>query len=151
MDRFELFATSIAHIHRCIQKIKANEMASIGLKGTHTMCLYALGKAPEGLSASQLCQKCGEDKAAISRTITELTQLEYICPASVTGKRAYRTKLMLTQKGQEALAFVEQRVENALSGVGGTLDSQARQTLYASLQEISQNLTDYLKKMEERI
>lgn len=61
-DRFETFATTIATINRYVQKIKSMEMKTLGLKGTHVMCLYSLGKHPEGLTATQLCRLCGEDK-----------------------------------------------------------------------------------------
>ena len=79
-DRFETFATTIATINRYVQKIKSMEMKTLGLKGTHVMCLYSLGKHPEGLTATQLCRLCGEDKAAISRTITELTEKDLCAP-----------------------------------------------------------------------
>ena len=78
-DRFETFVTTISTIHRYMQKIKSTEMKTLGLKGTHVMCLYSLGKHPEGLTATQLCRLCGEDKAAISRAITELTDKKFVC------------------------------------------------------------------------
>ncbi len=146
LDRFETFSTTIAMINRCVQKIKTREMTSIGMKGAHVMCLYTLGKESGGLTASQLCIKCGEDKAAISRTIKELIKLKYIKHISSTGKRAYRTKLILTEKGKEALIFVEDRVNKALEVIGGNLKDDERKAFYSSLKLIAANLKQYVGK-----
>lgn len=85
-DRFETFTTTITQINRCIQKIKSHEIGSWGLKGTHVMCLYSLGKKPEGLTAAQLSKVCGEDKAAVSRTISELTEKNFVTSDTDTEK-----------------------------------------------------------------
>ena len=42
--RFELFTTLIAKISRSIRRIKAEEVAELGLKGPHVSCLYHLYK-----------------------------------------------------------------------------------------------------------
>lgn len=48
------------------KKLKELEMGQMDLKAGYTMCLYYLGKHPEGLTATQLTELCKEDKAAIS-------------------------------------------------------------------------------------
>ena len=55
LHRFEEFVTGITECHRYIQRIKAMEMTELGLKGTHVMCLFYMGRSPEGLTAGQLC------------------------------------------------------------------------------------------------
>ena len=53
-DRFERFVVSITELHRYLQKLKELEMGQLDLKAGYTMCLYHLGKHPEGLTATQL-------------------------------------------------------------------------------------------------
>ena len=72
-DRFERFVVSITELHRYLQKLKELEMGQLDLKAGYTMCLYYLGKHPEGLTATQLTELCKEDKAAISRTLSQLS------------------------------------------------------------------------------
>ncbi len=147
-DRFETFAKTIAEMNRCMQKIKSREMAALGLKSTHVMCLYSLGKAEEGLTASQLCNICREDKAAISRSVSELAEKEYIYLDMPDEKRAYRTKIFLTEKGREAAAYINERVEHVLNVVGEGMSDSQREAFYESLFLIAGRLQRYADKEE---
>ena len=143
-DRFETFATTIASINRSVQKIKSQEMKALGLKGTHAMCLYSLGKHPDGLTATQLCRLCGEDKAAISRTISELTEKEYIITDSPANKRVYRAKIFLTEKGRRSFSYISRRIDHVLDIVGAGLTPRQRNDFYRSLSLIAGNLKLYM-------
>lgn len=152
LDRFGTFATTIASIYRSIQKIKSLEMKTLDLKGTHVMCLYFLGKEPEGLTASQLCRLCGEDKAAISRTVADLTRKSYVrnmdsVPSS-PSKRAYRTRIVLTDKGVSSIAYINERVNHVLDMVGPDLDENQRNDFYRTLTQISDHLKKYIQTEE---
>ena len=70
MKRFENFTFLINKIYRDIQKIKLFELKKYGLKGSHMMCLYHLGREKEGLDFKTLCDLCDEDKGLISRNLT---------------------------------------------------------------------------------
>ena len=74
INRFELFTTTITQIYKNLQRIKMQEMSGFELRGTYVMCMFELNRNPEGLTITQLSQLCGEDKAAISRTISELVK-----------------------------------------------------------------------------
>ena len=76
VDRFEYLTSGITQIYKSIQKIKRCRMDSLGLKGTHVMCLYYLSEYPNGLTAADLCGKCREDKAGISRILSDLEKNE---------------------------------------------------------------------------
>ena len=65
-ERFETFTVLITRISRSIKRIKADEMADFELKGPHVSCLYYLSQR-DGMTAAELCERCDEDKAAISR------------------------------------------------------------------------------------
>ena len=74
MGRVHAFTTSITKTYKCIQKIKLVEAERMGLKSGQVMYLHYLGKKPEGLTSVELSKYCLEDKAAVSRTILDLTQ-----------------------------------------------------------------------------
>ena len=74
VDRFAQFTGAVLELHRCINRIKEAEMAEWGLRGSHVMCLYYLGRYEEGLTAAQLTALCKEDKAAVSRTVSQLAE-----------------------------------------------------------------------------
>lgn len=76
-ERFETFTVLIARINRGIKRIKAEEMAEFGLKGPHVSCLYYLSCCGE-MTAAELCERCDEDKAAISRSLDDLEKNGYI-------------------------------------------------------------------------
>lgn len=145
IDRFETFATTIASINRCVHKIKTHEMQALGLKGTHGMCLYILGKSSSGLTSTQLCKKVNEDKAAVSRAVSELMEKGYVYSDIDEDKRAYRAKIMLTNQGEEALAYINGRVDQALDIIGDGLDEEKRRIFYESLALIAKNLNAYVK------
>ena len=147
-DRVETFATTIAFLSRSIQRIKAREMEAVGLKSGHVMCMYALGKAEGGLTAAELSRTSGEDKAAISRTVAELEEKGYVRLDVPADKRAYRSKIMLTEKGRETAAYIDRRADEALAaGSAGLTDAQRAQ-LYATLGQIAENLERYLQEGE---
>ena len=147
-DRFETFAMTISAINRCIQKIKAREMEAVGLKSTHVMCLYNLGKTEDGLTASRLCDICKEDKAAISRSVNELVKKGYVSLDMGEEKRAYRTKILLTPKGRETVKYINRRIELALDKVGEGLDEDQREQFYQSLSLIGENLHRYADALQ---
>ena len=68
-DVFERFTMTILTMSKLVQKIKSLEMHKFGLKAVHVMCLYHLRARPEGLTASELCRRTLDDKAAISRAV----------------------------------------------------------------------------------
>ena len=70
-QRFETFTVLINRISRNIRRIKNQEMAEYNLRSSHISCLYYLYLA-EGLTATDLCERCEEDKATISRCLDYL-------------------------------------------------------------------------------
>ena len=90
IDRFEAFVSGITICYKYVQRIKSAEMTEFGLKGPHVMVLFHLNRHGEGLTATQLCTLCAEDKAAISRTLADLVEKGYVCSPDDTGKRKYQ-------------------------------------------------------------
>ena len=141
LDRFHSFVAGIAECHRYIQKIKSAEMTEFGLKGTHVMCIFFLNRSADGLTAAQLSQQCGEDKAAISRSLALLQERGYICAED----KKYRALIRLTPAGQELAARVDTLIERWVGLGGDGLSDEERETFYRVLEQIASNLR---KRME---
>ena len=137
IQRFDAFVSGITSCYKFIQRIKSMEMTEFGLKGTHVMCLYYLRQNPAGLTASQLCGLCAEDKAAISRTVSELKNRGYITTLS---EKAYRAMLTLTAAGQEVARKFDHLIEGWVSTGGDGLSDEERSDFYKTLSTITDNL-----------
>lgn len=142
---FEAFSEYIVELNRCLQKIKELEMNKLGLHAKHTMCLYYLGRYPEGLSPSDLTRLCCEDKAAVSRTLAQLEDGGLITREMPADRRAYRTVYNLTEKGKILFQNLSDRVRAALAGCCIEMDETKREEFYGSLKQILDNLRTYIK------
>lgn len=139
IQRFELFCTSAFSIYRSIQKIERNEMEKFGLKGPHAQCLLTMSRFPQGITAAQLCGHCDKDKAAISRTVSELEEAGMLSRICNDGKR-YRAMLTLTDAGRKAAARVAERAKCAVERAGSGLTDEQRAVFYSALGMIAGNL-----------
>ncbi len=139
-SRYEQFAGSVLCLYRCIQKIQRTEMAKYGLKGSHAQCLLAMSRYPEGITATSLCQLCDKDKAAISRTLSELSRQGLITRKCREGQ-VYRTPYVLTEQGRAAADRVDQAARLAVEQAGVGLTEERRTVFYATLDLLATNLT----------
>lgn len=139
IQRFEQFTGAIVQIYRCIQKIKSAEMTELGLKGQHAQCLVAMGERPQGVTAAELCALCEEDKAAVSRTVADLEDRGLVACAQ-PGRKRYRARLTLTDRGLEIARQVNKRVEQAVLRGGDGLTAERREEFYAALNLVADNL-----------
>ena len=137
-ERFETFTVLIARINRGIKRIKAEEMAEFGLKGPHVSCLYYLSCCGE-MTAAELCERCDEDKAAISRSLDDLEKNGYITCASGAGKR-YKSPLRLTEKGKTVGCAISEKIIRIVDAASEGLSEEERRTMYRALSLISGNL-----------
>ena len=141
IQRFETFVLSIQRIYRCIQRIKSREMTELGLEGSHVMCLLQLDLHREGLTAARLAALTLEDKAAISRVIARLAELELVeLEDQAAGRRRYRSAIRLTPAGQAAAARMRPIIEAAVREGGRGLTEAQRETFYRALETIADNL-----------
>ena len=72
LRKIGIFTKNILIIYKGLQKVSKNALQKYDLKSNHTMCLFYLMQNPEGLTATQLSEKIGIDKAAISRLLPQL-------------------------------------------------------------------------------
>ena len=117
-QRFETFTVLIAKISRSIRRIKAEEMSEFHLKGPHVSCLYYLTQLGP-LTAGQLCDRCEEDKAAVSRSLEYLEQNGYV----TRPDKRYRSPL--TEKLEKLVPEDRNRIYEVID----TLVKQSKQIL----------------------
>lgn len=139
ISKYELFSTVISSLYHDIQRIERNEMAKYGLKGPHAQCLVVMARHPEGITAAQLCEICEKDKAAVSRTVSELEEAGLLIRQEKNGIR-YRVPLVLTETGHLAARRVSQVAAQAVEQAGIGLDEGQREVFYLVLGHIARNL-----------
>ena len=144
-ERFETFTVLINKISRNIRKIKNQKMAEYGLRATHVSCLYYLYSV-ESLTATDLCERCEEDKATISRALDYLEDNGFILCESKTAKR-YKSHLSLTEKGREVGKKICDTVNRVLNEVSVGLTDEQRKMFYGYLTVISDKLNEITDKM----
>ena len=143
IHRFQDFLSGITVCYKYIQRIKNAEMTEFGLKGTHVACLFYLYHNPDGLTAAQLCTLCCEDKAAISRIVSDLRGKGYIVQSE--GKN-YRAPLRLSQSGAAIARQMDPLIESWVTIGGEGLSADERDAFYRSLAVISENLKSKLEQ-----
>lgn len=141
--KFESFALTIAELNRLVQKMKEREMSELGLKASHTMCLYYLGCHEEGLTAVEMTKYCKEDKAAISRALATLEERGLVIRNIPEEKRAYRTLYFLTEEGKHMVAQINERINHILEKAGEGLSEEQRDNFYSFAERILHNLSRY--------
>lgn len=136
--RYETFTVLIARISRSIRRLKGEEMARWGLKGPHVSCLYYLALSGP-MTAAELCERCEEDKAAVSRSVDYLERNGFlVCRDS--GGRRYKNPLELTDRGRAVCEAMAARIGRIVEAVSSGVDEGDRQGMYRALTQIGQGL-----------
>ena len=147
-ERFEVFTVLINRISRNIRKIKNQEMADYYLRSAHVSCLYYLYTA-KGATATELCERCEEDKATISRALDYLEENGYLIRNPNSAKR-YKSPLLLTEKGQEVGKKIADKICRVLDTISDGLSEEERVAFYRSLSIISDRLDAVSKNGETK-
>lgn len=136
-QRYETFTILINRISRNIRKIKNQEMAEYHLRSAHVSCLYYI-YVLENATATDLCERCEEDKATISRALEYLEANGFII-RDADAKR-YKSPVLLTEKGREAGEKIANKINGVLDKISVGLTEEERVAFYRSLSIISQSL-----------
>lgn len=139
ITRYEQFSFTISCIYRQIQKIERDEMVKYGMRGSYAQYLVAMSRYPMGITASQLCEVCDRDKAAISRAVNDM-EARGLVERQGEGDSHYRAALKLTKKGRALAEVVLRRAQTAVEVAGRGLSAEERAVFYASLDLIERNL-----------
>lgn len=147
-ERFETFTILINRISRNIRKIKNQEMAEYNLRSAHVSCLYYLFVS-NGATATELCERCEEDKATISRALDYLETNGFLTCETKSSKR-YKSLLVLTEKGNEVGKRIADKIDYVLDKIGDVLTEEERLAFYHSLSVISEGLETVSKNSENK-
>lgn len=139
-ERFETFTVLINRISRNIRKIKNQQMAEYKLRSSHISCLYYLYMS-DGITATDLCERCEEDKATVSRSLDFLEANGYLKCESKFAKR-YKSPLRLTEKGAEVAKKICDKITFFLEKISIELTEEERLQFYRSLSLISKGLNN---------
>lgn len=145
-ERFETFTVLINRISRNIRKIKNQEMAEYNLRSTHVSCLYYIYTL-NGATATDLCERCEEDKATISRALDYLDTNGYISREVESTKR-YKSPLLLTDKGKEVGKKIADKISGVLDTISVDFTEEEKIAFYRSLAIISDSLESVSKNKE---
>lgn len=145
IDRFERFIFTISEIDKNWHKVAADVMAEYGLKGPFVVYIVALNRNGEGVTASQLSEICGRNKADVSRAMKDM-ESKGLIKRSVENNSLYRAKLTLTDKGKSAAERVIKAASKAVEFGGKGIDNEKREIFYEILGMISSNLKEMSKK-----
>ncbi|MCD7754762.1 MAG: MarR family transcriptional regulator [Firmicutes bacterium] len=146
IEQFESFRGAIYRAYKCIQKLKSAEMGSFGLRGAHVMCMYSLTRHPEGMTAAELSAACGEDKAAVSRTVAELEEKQLLTLEGGSEKKRYRARIRLTAEGMRISEQMDAIILSLVRKGDEGLTEADVATFYRTLDRICDNLEDYVNK-----
>lgn len=146
VERFETFTVLLNRINRNIRKIKNQEMANYDLRSPHISCLYYL-YISEGLTSKDLCERCEEDKATISRSLDYLEKNGYLVCKSDSKKR-YNAPFELTEKGLRAGKRIAEKIAFVLDEISVGISEEDRAVFYRSLNIISENIDAVAKSYE---
>ena len=139
MGRFEEFTYLINEIIKYWQKIAQTELSPYGLKSSHLLYLTSLYKNPEGLSATELSDILGRDKADVSRMTNALVNKGVLVKKS-KNKKKYGGIFYLTDKGKEIASKVTSLSDEYVDLASKNLSVDIRSILYQALESINKNL-----------
>ena len=143
-ERFETFTVLINRISRNIRKIKNQEMAEYNLRSAQVSCLYYIYTL-ELATPTDLCERCEEDKATISRALEYLEANGFVIRDAEAVKR-YKNPILLTDKGREVGKKIADKIDGVLEKISDSLTEAERVAFYRSLTRISDSLEQVSKK-----
>ena len=111
------------------------------------MCIYYLASSPTCLTATDLCGKCNEDKAAVSRMLTELESNGFISYENTAAGKKYRTPVTLTPKGQNYAAQISEIILQVTEMSGKGITAEEREIFYRVLSVIADNIDEIERKL----
>lgn len=148
IQRFEDFVSAVSAVYKGLNKIKNYETEKFGLRGSHVMCMFYLARHKEGLTLTEICEKTGDDKAAVSRILSFLQENDYIILEENESKK-YKRPYLLTEKGKEVASQLDEIIVSAVDRIGTGLTIDEREGFYLSFGKIAKNLDMFCKELEE--
>ena len=141
-EKFYEFTGLVSRVGKALRRAQEKYTRDFGLRSVHVSCLLRLLDAPGGLSATELSERCGVDRAQISRVSADLAERGLVCEAAPGAKRRYRGSLTLTGEGSALAREMKGIVLEKLGAISGSLDEGKVATFYEVFHEIADKLED---------
>ena len=138
--RFREFTVLLSNIGRAINKIKNYEMSKFGLKGSQVNCIFYLYGNEDGMTATELCNLCEEDKAGVSRALKDLEEKGFVECKSDENKKKYNSNLKLTPKGEEVAEFISGKINDIINYDKNYISDEELKSFYNTFNKIYDNL-----------
>ncbi len=146
IDRFEHFTYATNEITKFWRKIAGEEMEKHGLKASHAIYFTVLLKNQEtGLTATQICEYCGRDKADVSRMMA-MMEGKGLLQKQGSHQNLYNGVFRLTEQGLAIAQCVRERASKAVCIAGKDLTEETREIFYAALDSIVANMRELSMK-----
>lgn len=146
IERFEHFTYATNEIMRFWRKLAGEEMEKHGLKGSHAIYFTLLAKHREtGMTAAQICEDCGRDKADVSRMMAILEQKGLLVKEGC-HQNLYNGVFKLTDRGWQLAETVMERAGKAVELAGRGLSEESREVFYRALDTIVENMRELSEK-----
>ncbi len=139
--RFERFSLGISEISRYWHKLASEEMEKQGLKSSHSLYLLTLARYADGLTAPQICEYCGKDKADVSRMMKILEQNGMVTKDG-GFQNGYGGIYRLTDRGREIAEHIRSRASKAVEIAGADLTDEQRDIFYMALESITARMRE---------
>ncbi len=146
IERYEHFTYATNEINKFLKKLTGEEMKKHGLKSAHAIYFTVLANNAEtGLTATQMCELSGRDKADVSRMLALMEKKGLVIKKGV-HQNLYNGVFVLTEKGLQISECVKQKAAKAVELAGKDLTEDARINFYNSLDSIVKNLRELARK-----
>ncbi len=146
LDRFEHFTYATNEITKFWRKLAGDEMKKHGLKSNHAIYFTVLAKHKNtGLTASQICENCGRDKADVSRMLAIMEKKGLLIKEG-GYQNLYNGVFKLTEEGYSVAKTVSERAEKAVALAGKDLSEKKRNIFYEALDSIVENMRELTQK-----
>ncbi len=146
IDRFEHFTYATNEISKFWRKLAGEEMEKHGLKAPHAIYFTVLSKHQDtGLTASQICEYCGRDKADVSRMMSIMEDKGLLIKEG-GHQNLYNGVFKLTDKGMKIAYCVKDTASKAVAAAGKDLSPEVREIFYMALDSIVSNLREMSMK-----
>lgn len=148
--RFEQFTSLLVRINKSIRRIKTIEMGiHDGLRSSHVSCLYYLFICGP-MTAGMLCEKCDEDKSAISRALKSLEENGYVEIHSGKDSK-YKGLLVLTEKGKVVGQKISDEILLILADLALVTTHEERVVFFDCLTKIANGLDEILDRRVQEL
>ena len=148
-QRFTRFILLMDGIQKCIQKLRLDRAADLGVKSVHVFWILHLWDHPEGLTATELATKSMVDRSLVSREIADLVKRGYVSLSECEGKRKYNSRITLTEQGVTLARHINTLAEEVRADVNAGITEEEMSLFYATLEKMHRNFLVAAEELKE--